>query len=214
MKHLPLTLLKVVLLALVVFLGYRFYEDLKGPIVFTKESALRDKQVVAKMETIKAAQDAFYQVTRQYAHDFDTLLQVCLSDSFTIETEHLINKAEYDPAVHGENPLAYADTSKYRIITTSKVAIKDSLFAGLPYPVEQLKLIPYSEGKPFYMAAGEVDAAGGRYQVPTYEVTAPKRFYYLGLDTRFFDPNAGMQLGSVSEANTDIFPADFVYYPE
>jgi hypothetical protein len=182
--------------------------------VYTKQSSLRDKEVVAKMEIIKATQDAFYLVTRRYADNFDTLLQVCLTDSFVIESEQLVAKKIYDPAIHGENPLTYADTSKYRIVTNKKVAIKDSLFRKLPYPVENLRLIPYGEGKPFYIASGEVEAAGGRYKVPTYEVTAPKRFYYAGLDVRFFDPESGMQLGSVSEANTDIYPAKFVYYPE
>lgn len=214
MKHLPLTLLKVALLAVVVFLGYRFYQDLKGPIVYTEQSEKRDAELVKKLEVIKAAQDAFYQVTKKYAHDFDTLLYVTMKDSFTIESEQLVLKSEYDPAIHGENPFEYADTSKYRIISKSKVAIRDSLYRKLSYPVENLRMIPFSEGKPFYMAAGSVEAAGGRYKVPTYEVTAPKRFYYEGLDRQYFDPASGYKLGSITEANTDIYPSDYVYYPE
>jgi hypothetical protein len=214
MKHLQKNILILALMAVVVFLGYRFYEDLKGPIVYTQESAKRDAIIVEKLELIKSAQDAFYQVTKKYAHDFDTLLHVCMKDSFTIEYEQLIAKSEYDPAVHGENPFEYADTSKYRIVSLRRLAIRDSLFRTLDYPVEELRMIPFSQGAPFHIASGSIEAAGGRYTVPTYEVTAPKRFYYAGLDNQYFDPESGYQLGSISEANTDIYPADYVYYPE
>lgn len=214
MKHLQKNLLILGLAGLVAFLGYRFYSDLKGPIVYTQESAKRDEAIVEKLELIKSAQDAFYQVTKKYAHDFDTLLHVALKDSFTIEFEQLIAKSEYDPAVHGEDPFEYADTSKYRIVTLRRLAIKDSLFSRLSYPVEELRVIPFSQGQAFHMAAGSIEAAGGRYTVPTYEVTAPKKYYYAGLDEQYFDPASGYQLGSVYEANTDIYPADFVTYPE
>ncbi len=214
MSNLPLTLLKLSLAALVVFLGYRFYADLRGPIVFTKESALRDEAVVVKLEKIKQAQDAYYRVTGRYTDSFDSLLIVCLRDSFTMQNEQLILRDKYDPAVHGKNPQVYGDTTKYRIVNTYQVAIRDSLFSRLKYPVEDISLIPFGEGKRFHMAASVVEAAGGRYKVPTYEVTAPKKYYYKGLNKDYFDPMAGYQLGSVTDANTDIYPSPSVYYPD
>ena len=214
MSNIPLTLLKISIAALVVFLGYRFYADLKGPIVFTKESALRDKVVESKLEKIKQAQDAYYRVTGRYSNSFDSLLIICMRDSFTLQNEQLILRSQYNVAIHGKDPKIYGDTTKYRIVNTYKVAIKDSLFNRLSYPVEEISIIPFSEGKPFYMTASTIEAAGGRYKVPTFEVTAPKKLYYKGLDKQYFDPNAGYQLGSVSDANTDIFPAANVYYTD
>lgn len=214
MSNLPLTLLKLSIAALVVFLGYRFYTDLRGPIVFTKESAIRDEAVEIRLEKIKQAQDAFYRVTGRYTASFDTLLQVCMRDSFTLQSEELILRSKYDPAIHGKDPKVYGDTTKYRIVRTYKLAIRDSLFNRLSYPVEELNIIPFSEGKKFYMQAGYIEAAGGRYKVPTYEVTAPKRYYYQGLDQEYFDPSSGYQLGSITDANTDVFPTSSVYYEE
>jgi hypothetical protein len=214
MSNLPLTLIKIGLAALVVFLGYRFYADLRGPIVFTAESGKRDEAVVKRLERIKQVQEAYYRVVGRYTDNWDSLLLVCNRDSFNLQREELILKAEYNADLHGPNPLMYADTTKYRIVTNYKVAIRDSLFRRLPFPPEELAIIPFSDNKPFHMAAGTIEAAGGRYKVPTYEVTAPKRHFYTGLDKQYYDPNAGFQLGSLSDANNDIFPAPYVVYPD
>ncbi len=214
MSNLPLTLLKISLAALVVFLGYRFVEDLRGPIHFTKESVRRDDAVVVKLEKIKQAQDAYYRVTGKYTNSFDSLLEVTLRDSFRLQREQLILRSDYKEEVHGPNPLIYGDTTKYRIVENYKVSIKDSLFKRLSYPVEEIAIIPFSDGKRFHMQASTIEAAGGRYKVPTLQVTAPKRYYYSGLDKKFYDPNSGYQLGSITDANTDIFPVPSVDYSD
>lgn len=209
--------LKVLLFGLVVFFGYQLVSDLRGPIVFTNESVVRDNVVHEKLELIAEAQDAYYRIKGHYADNFDSLLLVCLSDSFTITNESLVRRSEYDEAVHGPNPLERpGDTVYYRLMTKSQVAIKDSLFHDLPYDVQNIRKVPYSSAE-FYMATDEIDAAGGRYQVPTVEVTCLQKHYYAGLNKKFYDPADGYQFGSLYEANTDVYPARGLnqpYYPD
>ncbi|MFT7588604.1 MAG: hypothetical protein ACI959_000815 [Limisphaerales bacterium] len=214
MNNVMMLVLKVLLTAVVAYLGYVFIISMSAPIKFTKESAARDAVITTRLDKIKQAQDAYYRITGEYTESFDTLLALCTTESFKIENKLLVLRANYDIAIHGENPKEYGDTAYYEITKIDSIPIFDSLFARLDYPLEELRIIPFSEGKSFYMAADEIDVAGGRFQVPTYEVTAPKKYYYTGLNKKYYNPADGMQLGNISEANTDVYPVDDIFYPE
>lgn len=203
----------VLLLAAAVFLGYSFVTSLSGPIYFDGESSRRDEVMEDKLEDVKDLQDAYFRVKGYYANDWDSLIMVAQNDSLTVDLEYYIPQETYNEEVHGPNPIEF-DTATYLIRVPQKVSIKDSLVDKLDYPLAELPLIPYSDNVQMYIDAGDVSAAGGRFRVPTVMVTAPKKFYYSGLDQKYYEADAGYQFGSLYDANTNVFSADYVEWKD
>lgn len=53
------------------------------------------------------------------------------------------------------------------------------------------------------MNAGLIDAGGGRIKVPVFIVTAPNKYLLKGLNTKYFKPDEGYQMGSMYETTTE-----------
>jgi ABC-type glucose/galactose transport system permease subunit len=85
----------------------------------------------------------------------------------------------------------------------SHVALKDTLSKSIPYKLENLRKIPFSDGADFYLNADIIEAGGGRLKVPVFMVTAPNKYILKGLNTKYFDANAGYKMGSLYETTTE-----------
>jgi hypothetical protein len=206
-------ILMVVLAAAIVYLTYSTIDGIKGPIEFDEESKARYAEVEKKLEAIRNAQFTYKDVTGKYAKTWDSLFTVMNEDSLTIQRKILIPKDKYQVAQYGANPKVADDTTKYEVTFQTRVAIKDTILKTLGYPLEDLQYIPYSDGAKFYLNSDVIEAGGGRIKVPVFIVTAPNRFILHGLDKKFFDPNAGYQMGSLYETTTEFsYKKDGVEY--
>lgn len=195
--------LMAVFAILIVYLGYLTYVGIKGPVEFDKESKARYLQVEKKLDAIRNVQFAIRQATGKYANSWDSLAIIVESDSMEIQRKLLIPKSKYDPAQYGEDPVLADDTTKYEVSFSSMVALKDTLAKSIPYSIAELKTIPGSGGAHFYLNADIIDAGGGRLKVPVFIVTAPNRLILKGLNEKFFNPDAGYQMGSLYETTTE-----------
>jgi hypothetical protein len=193
----------IVLGVVIAWLGYLTVTGIKGPIEFDKESKARYLVVEKKMEAIQNAQFAYKTVTGKYAKTWDSLMMVIESDSMVIQRKVLIPIAKYDASLYGPNPKLADDTTKYEVTFKSMVALKDTLQKIIDYDLTELHKIPFSDGASFYMNSDIVDAGGGRIKVPVFIVTAPNKYILKGLDTKYYDPDAGYQLGSLIETTTE-----------
>lgn len=90
--------------------------------------------------------------------------------------------------------------------------VYDSLWSKSKYPIEDIKIIPYSEGVEFYLAQGELET-GSRVKVKVFECYAryidfmgdmdeQLRVNYIDEKTRYggFD---GIRVGSLTEATNN-----------
>ncbi len=92
---------------------------------------------------------------------------------------------------HGEIPLIRQignpdDSAAVIIRDTIMIPARDSLF-NAAYPVDSLRYVPFGEGAEFKMESGEVERGNVRLKV--FEV----------VDTRPFDPNKVLRVGSLTE---------------
>lgn len=195
--------LMAVFAILIVYLGYLTFVGIKGPVEFDKESKARYLMVEKKLDAIRNVQFAIRQATGKYANSWDSLAIIVESDSMEIQRKLLIPKSKYDPAQYGEDPVVADDTTKYEVSFSSMVALKDTLAKSIPYSIADLKTIPGSGGASFYLNADIIDAGGGRLKVPVFIVTAPNRLILKGLNEKFFNPDAGYQMGSLYETTTE-----------
>jgi len=122
--------INILLLLLIGFLGFLLYNSIKAPISFQTEKKARANKVKTRLLDIKASQEIFRDIVGKFAHDFDTLKSVLVSDSIEFV------KIEEDP----ENP---GNVDKFIETFTYKSAL-DSI-NNLGINLDSLRYVPYSD---------------------------------------------------------------------
>jgi hypothetical protein len=190
-------LIQVVLLVIVVVLGYFVFESIMEPVRFDKERRARQKVVVEKLKDIRSSQLIFRRVNGSYANDFDTLVK------FIKVAEIPVVKMIPDPE----------DTTFTRTIndTVGYIKVADTIFANKKYTIDQLSLIPYSEGEKFEMSADTIERGG--VEVFVFEAKAPYTAFMKGMDEQTMrniiaksedlEKYPGLKVGSLTEPSTD-----------
>ena len=172
--------LQIVLWILIIFLGYKLYNSVMGPVEFNKEKEIRYKNVIAKLKDIKAAQVAYQELNGKFTGSFDSLVQ-------------FIDTAQY--AITSRRDTSYADVAKNKafgldpqkggyyiedviIDTLGFASVKDSLYHKTDR-YKTLMNVPGSDQQ-FEMQAGKLDKSGTIYSV--FEARVSKDVVLQGMD--------------------------------
>ncbi len=209
--------INVVLLALAGVLIYALVESIRVPIEFKNTREMREVAVRARLKEIVELQKMYKDLRGDYAGDFDTLAQVFLTDSFTIE------KRLGDPN----------DSTKVSTVTTVRLAARDSLAGFLKKYAStvsntsdlnayfaEIRLIPYSrKGEPttpatakgekeFEIIADSIALSSGsgvEIQTPTFEVRTRLKGFLAEYDSSYmmydkrYDPASLRKVGDLSK---------------
>lgn len=191
-------ILKIVLFAVIIVLGYMVYESINKPVRFKKERAQREVEVVQRLKDIRNAQSIFKQANNSYTPSFDSLI------AFLKSGEIPVVKLVPDPE----------DTTFTKTIsdTLGYVKVLDSLFGKRKsFNVDNIRYIPFSDGVEFEMDAGSIDRGG--VTVSVFEAKAPFMAYLKGLEEQRIyniiageediDKYPGLKVGSMTEPSTD-----------
>jgi len=122
--------INLLLFLLIGFLGFMLYNSIKAPISFQTEKKARASKVKNRLLDIKASQELYRDIVGKYAHNFDTLKSVLVSDSIEFI------KYEQDP----EFP---DDVDKFLESFSYKSAL-DSINT-LKINLDSLRYVPYSD---------------------------------------------------------------------
>lgn len=172
--------LQIVLWILIIFLGYKLYNSVMGPVEFNKEKEIRYKSVIAKLKDIKAAQVAYQELNGKFTGSFDSLVQ-------------FIDTAQY--AITSRRDTSYADVVKNKafgldpqkggyyiedviIDTLGFASVKDSLY----HKTDRYKTLMNVPGtdQQFEMQAGKLDKSGTLYSV--FEARVSKDVVLQGMN--------------------------------
>ncbi len=191
-------ILKIVLFAVIIFLGYMVYDSINQPLEFKKERARREVEVVQRLKDIRNAQFLYKLAYNSYTPSFDSLI------AFLKSGEIPVVKLIPDPE----------DTTFTKTIadTLGYVKVIDSLFGKRPgFNVNNLRYIPFSDSIEFEMDAGNIDRGG--VNVSVFEAKAPFMAYLKGLEEQRIyniiaaeediDKFPGLKVGSMTEPSTD-----------
>lgn len=190
-------LIQLLLLVIIIILGYIIYQSIMEPLRFKKEKDRRELVVINKLKDIRMSQLIYKRLKGSFATNFDTL------ESFLKIAEIPVVKMIPDPT----------DTTFTRTIndTIGYIKVEDTLFNNKPYTINELAIIPFSDGDKFQMSADTIDRGGVKVHV--FQVLAPYKSYLKGLSkqrvinlTAKMEDNdlyAGLQLGSLTEASTN-----------
>jgi hypothetical protein len=192
------SILKVVLAIVVIVLGYLLYASIMKPIRFQEELTTRNSQIVSKLKDIRAAQSFYKQFNNAYTSSFDTLF------AFLQTGQIPVVKMVPDPT----------DTTFTRTIndTVGFIGIADSLFGKRHnFKMEDLAVVPFSDGKKFEMQTAKIDKGG--VMVPVIEVIVPYEWYLFDLPQQdvinlkaqqeTMNRFGGLKMGSLTDASTD-----------
>lgn len=182
-----LNIIKIALLAIIIFLGYMIYESIMKPIRFNKARSVRETSVIQRLKEIRTAQLAYKSVNARYASTFDSLIMFIKGGKFPL-------------VIKIGNP----DDSTAKIIRdTIYINVIDSLYKGDLAKVDSLPFVPYGEGNKFDFAAGVVDK--GNVKVGVFEVKSNKHIYLNGLNEDYInsDKIKDLTVGSMTEPITD-----------
>ena len=152
--------IKLVLWILIIFLGYKLYNSIIGPVHFNQTKEKRYIAVIAKLKDIKAGQLAYQELNGKFTANFDSLVQ-------------FLDTAQF--AITARRDTSYADVARNRafgldpqkggyyiedviIDTLSFASIKDSIYPGSNRYATMMN-IPDTDQK-FELRAGTIDKNG------------------------------------------------------
>ncbi|HEY9113323.1 MAG TPA: hypothetical protein VIN10_01400 [Bacteroidales bacterium] len=190
-------ILQVVLFIAIVVLSYFVYESIMEPVRFEAEKTKRETVVVNKLKDIRSSQLIYRQMKGSFTGSFDTLKQ------FLEIAEIPVVKIVPDPT----------DTTFTKTIndTIGYIKVKDSLFSKKSYTIDQLAIVPFSNGALFEMDADTIERGG--VNVNVFEVKTPFTTYLQGLDKQTvfnltskmedIEKYPGLKVGSMLEPSTN-----------
>ncbi len=195
------SIIQILLAILIIVLGFLLIRSIMEPIEFKKEQKHRYGIVVQNLKDIRTAQLAYKDVYGKFTGSLDTLTIFVKTDSLQL----VFKEGEIDEDLLGQITEREAIEKGMIIRDTIRIAVLDSLF-GKEYAIDSLRFIPFSGGKQFKMAQGEV-ITGSKLKVKVFEAKAPSKFILRGLDNQaIINLNdgwdyKGLKVGSLEEAN-------------
>ena len=202
--------LQLLLWLLIIFLGWKLYSSVNGPVEFNKEKEARYIKIIKNLKDIKAGELAHKEITGKYTGSFDSLVR-------------FIDTAEF--AVVSRRDTVYTDVEKNKafgidegyyldavIIDTLRFTpVRDSIYGGTPrYKTMMNVPIEGIEAK-FELAAGAIEKNGTIYSV--FESKVSKDIVLQGLDPDLLAQEKqvisvegvngpSLKVGSMDEVNT------------
>lgn len=192
------TIIKIALGVVIIVLGYVLYGSIMKPVRFQDEVNRRNAQIANRMKDIRTAQTLYKQFNNAYTGSFDTLIDFLKTGKIPVV------KMVADPN----------DTTFTRTIndTVGFINIADSLYSKRTnFKIEDLAVIPHSDGRRFEMKTSKIDKGG--VMVSVMEILVPYDYYLFDMDRQYvvnlaerqknINKFPGIKMGSLQEASTD-----------
>ncbi|MDZ7739862.1 MAG: hypothetical protein U5K32_12505 [Bacteroidales bacterium] len=204
------TVVRILLIAAIIVLGYLLLDSIMNPIRFNKERDKREEAIKERLINIRTAEVAFKSKHGRYTGSFDTLINFVKTDSFPLiykegsVTDEMIEE-------WGRSAEREALSRGMIVRDTSYTSVMDSIFDP-GFPVDSIRYVPYSGGKEFKLEADLVET-GSKVKVEVFEASVLNNVFLRGLDEQLIiNYNAerkkitgfpGMRVGNVKEPNNN-----------
>lgn len=213
MKKSVISIISTAMFIISILVAYILVENIMKPIRFNKEKKVRYDATKQRLIDIRTAQEAYKVVNGKYTGSFDTLSMFLRTDSFKIiKSIGRISDSLLEAV--GSRKKAEKIALKEGIIKREpvKISVLDSLFKKRKSVVDSLRLVPFTGGKVFEMASGEL-TTGSQVVVKVFEAK-------VSFDTLLYDLDrqlvinyneerekktgyAGLRVGSLTKASNN-----------
>lgn len=167
-------LINLIILVLGIGLSWLLYQSINEPIEFEDELYKRERTTIIQMEKIRDAQQAYREITGEYAATYDTLKQVLMNDSFKIV------QIFDDPDAENEDKIRFE---------TYYVNAKDSLSSkwntnSIPDYIDGISKVPFGENNEIFEMASTII----EYQNTNVPVVEVKTRYSSFMGEKYSNP--------------------------
>ena len=148
-------IIQILFVLVIIVLGYLIVDSIMEPIRFNQEVEVRERSTIDRLIDIRDAQKAYKDIYKRYTGSFDTLIAFLDTGSFAVVRaigeipEEWLDEMGFEKA--REKALSDGVISR----ETTKIPVMDSLF-GVGYPIDSLRVVPYTENVLFSMESGEI----------------------------------------------------------
>jgi hypothetical protein len=172
-------IIQLLLWLVIIFLGWKLYKSVIGPVEFNKIKVERYDKVIKNLKDIKAAELAYKEITGKFTGSFDSLVRF-------IDTAEFANVERRDTS--------YADVAKNKafglsegyyiedivIDTLGFTPVRDSLFNSTDRYKTMMNVPIEGTDAKFELTAGSLEKSGSVYSV--FESKVSKDIVLQGLD--------------------------------
>ena len=190
-------IIQIVLWILIIFLGWKLYNSIIGPVHFKKVKEERYQKVIANLKDIKAGQLAYQELNGKFSGSFDSLVQFLDTAQYAITERRDTSFADVEKnKAFGLDPLKGGYYIEDVIVDTlSFTSIKDSLYQKTDRYKTMMK-VPDTDAT-FELKAGKLEKNGTNYSV--FEAKVSKDVVLQGIDKDLVAQEK--QVNSVDEVN-------------
>ncbi len=223
---------RVLLVAAIILLGYLSWESIQGMERFNKEVDRRDKAVIQRLVDIRTTQVAYRTQKGSYTADFNELANFIKTGQVaSVARSGDLTEAQLEAGMTEEKAMNIIRKGDERAIRAAGLwdenknapqLMRDSIFAPAAqvlFPNRQinpdsLAIVPFGNGAKFEMAVDSLTTASG-YPVQVFEAKTPYSSYLGDLDKKLVgqkiqevldrpgDRYPGMMVGSLQVANNN-----------
>ncbi len=187
-------IIKAVLFAVILLLGYNLYSIILDPINFEKLEKRRYDATKTKLEQIRDVQKAYRTEYRAFAPDLNAVIAFVDTGRAAIITRKDSSFMRFNEVYQQDMEV---DTIITRIIGYESV--KEKLFSA-DFDPESLRYIPYSEKSEFEIEAGKLEV--NDVVVPVFEARAPNAAIFHDVMRRYkqyIEADGLLKVGDMNE---------------
>ncbi len=171
--------IQLVLWIVIIFLGYKLYDSITGPVQFNKVKEARYQAVIKNLKDIRKAELAHQEITGKFTGSFDSLVRFIDTAQFAITQRRDTSYADV------EKNKAYGIDEGYYIEeiildTLGFTPVRDSLFGGTDRYKSMMNIPVEGVDGQFELQAGTLMKNGTAYSV--FEVKVDKDVILYDLD--------------------------------
>ena len=212
MKHIKI-ILQIVLALVIIYLGYKCYESIRIPERFKEIRKQRYERIVERLKDIRTAQDAYRSVNGIYTPSLDTLIHFMKYDSVVIVRQ--IGSLTDDQIEQG---VTEEEAIKKGLIIREDIKVNalENTF-GKDYPIDNLKVVPFTQGKYQFRMGADIYVTDAGVQVPIFEAWISNDEIFADLKDQYGEQikeengeqlrlkkYPGLKVGSLKEANNNV----------
>lgn len=202
--------IQIVLWIVIVFLGWKLYDSIMGPVEFNKTKEIRYAKVIKNLKDIQAAELAHKEITGSFTGSFDSLVNFIETAKFAITQRRDTSYADVAKnKAFGISEGYYLDKSL--IDTLGFTSVKDSLFGNSDRYKTMMNVPIEGVNAKFDLKAGKITRNDATYSV--FEAKVPKDVVLHGLNKDLLMQEKQVQsvdgvngpyikVGSMEEVNT------------
>ncbi|OAD92510.1 hypothetical protein A7A78_00970 [Aequorivita soesokkakensis] len=163
--------IQIVLWIVIIFLGWKLYNSVMGPVEFNKVKEARYAKVIANLKDIQAAELAHKEITGSFTGDWDSLVRFIDTAKFAITQRRDTSYADVAKnKAFGINEGYFIEESL--IDTLSFTAVKDSLYGNSDRYKTMMNIPVEGVNAKFDLKAGKIVKNDATYSV--FEVKVAK----------------------------------------